>query len=159
MFTCKRRYVLSASAIFVVVTASICWALLRDPAPVTVLVGVSRKYQRGMPTPVTLKQYGEGRLMLMSYFVEEASEQGWRQISSGTFKSQTALARNQDYTFSVNPPAKPGAWRLRVQYGLGTRGIQLWRERARVVARTGRIRDALRFEEWEMCESVSEAVE
>jgi len=136
--------------------------MLHRPAPVTAAVSISISHQRGSLASVTLKRHGGAPVRLMSYIVEEESEQSWRRICSDTFKSKTDLAVDQDHTFIVSPPAGASGWRLRVKYGLGTHGIQLWQERARGGGgawRTGRIRDALfRFEEWEACESVSEVL-
>jgi hypothetical protein len=158
MFTGKRKYLLGVSLVFVLVAASVSWMLRRHPAPVTVVLSISITHQRGSLASVTLKQHGVAPVRLMCYIVEEGSEQSWRRISSDTFKSNTALAVDRDRTFIVSPPAGTSGWRLRVQYGLGTHGIRLWQERARLAWRTGRMRDALRFEEWEACESVSEVV-
>jgi len=158
MFTGKHKYLLGVSIVFVLVATSASW-MLCHPRPVTVAVSISITDQRSSFACVTLKRHGGAPVRLMCYIVEEGAEQSWRRISSDTFKGNTALAVNQDYTFIVSPPAGTNRWRLRVQYGLGTHGIQLWQERARVAWRTGRIRDALlRFEEWEACESVSEVV-
>ena len=158
MVVCKRKYLLGVSIVFVLVAASVSWMLCGHPAPVTVVVSISITHQKGSLASVSLKRHGGAPVRLMCYIVEEASEQGWRRISSDTFKSNTALPVDQDYTFIVSPPAGASGWRLRVQYGLGTHGIQLWQERAQLAWRTGRIRAALRFEEWEACESVSEVV-
>ena len=66
------------------------------------------------------------------------------------------LDRTQGFNFDVMPPAEAGACRVRVQYGLGLHGVQLWRERARLACRTGRLVAALRYNEWEACESVAD---
>jgi len=158
MFAGKRKYLPGVSVVFVLVAASLSWMLRGHPAPVTVVVSISITHQRGSLASVTLKRHGGAPVRLMCYIVEERAEQSWRRISSDTFKSNPALAVDRDHTFIVSPPAGTNGWRLRVQYGLGTHGIQLWQERARLAWRTGRIRDALRFEEWEACESVSEVV-
>jgi hypothetical protein len=157
MFTGKRRYLLGVSIVCVVVAAGVSW-MLRGQAPVPDGVSISIAQQSGSPASVTLKRHGAAPVRLMGYIVEEGSDQSWRRISSGSFKSNTALAVDRGHTFNVTPPAGTNGWRLRVQYGLGTHGIQL-QQRARVAWRTGRIRDALfRFEEWEASESVSEVV-
>lgn len=158
ILTGKRKYLLGVSIVFVLVVATVSWMPHRPPAPVPVVVSISIAPQRSSLASVTLKRHGGAPVRLMCYIVEAGSEQNWRRISSDTFKSNTALAVDQDLTFIVSPPAGTSSWRLRVQYGLGTHGIQLWQERARLAWRTGRIRNALRFQEWEACESVSEVV-
>ena len=157
-FTGKHKYLLGGSIVFVLLAASVFWVVCH-PEPVTDVVSISITHQSEALASVTLKRHGGAPVRLMCYVVEEGSEQSWRRIISETFTNNTALANHRDYTFTLSPPAGTGGWRLRVQYGIGTHGIQLWRERARVAWRTGRIRDALfRFEEWEACESVSEVV-
>lgn len=157
-FTGKDKYLLGGATAFVLLAASLFW-MLRHPALVTVAVSISITHPTGSLASVTLKRHGPAPIRLVRYIVEEGSEQSWRRISSETFRSKTALAVDRDYTFIVSPPAGTNRWRLRVLYDLGTHGIELWREQARVAWRTGRIRDALlRFEEWEACESVSEVV-
>ena len=149
---------LVGAIVFVLLVVGVFW-FLRHPAPEPVALSMSITQQGGSLASVTLKRHGSAPVRLMNYAVEEGSEQSWRRIGGDAFKANTLLADDQDYTFNVSPPPGTSAWRLRVQYGLGTHGIQLWQQKARVAWRTGRIRDALfRFEEWEACESVSEAV-
>jgi len=155
----KRKYLLGISIVFVLLAVSVFWMLLRRPAPMRDPLSISITQQAGSSASVTLKGGGAAPIKLMSYIVEEATEQNWRRVGGETFTNDKALANRRDYTFTVSAPSGTGGWRLRVKYGLGTHGIDLWKARARVAWRTGRIRDALfRFEEWEACESASEVV-
>lgn len=158
MFTGKWKYLPAVSIVFALAAATVPW-MLRAPAPVVGPVTITITHQKEPSAAVILRRHGAAPVRLMSYIVEERSEQSWRRLSGETFTNNTTLANHRDYTFTVRPPAGTGGWRLRVKYGLGTHGIELWRARARVAWRTGRIRDALfRFEEWEACESISEVV-
>lgn len=123
-------------------------------APDPVEVAASDPSHDGPARRFVVRQHHPGQVILMNWVLEEKANPGWKRIGGETFHGTKVLDREQGYTFSITPPASATGCRVRVQYGVGLHGLQLWRERARVACRTRRWVASLTYNEFEMDQSV-----
>jgi hypothetical protein len=127
--------------------------------PNSVEVAVSYLSHDGPAALLVVKQHCRGSVLLMNWILEQKAERGWNRVSGETFSGGKLIDPGQGYSLTVTLPVEGTACRVRVQYGVGLHGLQLWRDRARVAWRTGRFMNALRYNEWEACESVADLIQ
>ena len=125
------------------------------PGPGAVEVAESDVAHDPAASSFVIRQHCSSPVMLMNWSLEEKGEQEWKRVKGTTFPGGQLLNRNEGLRLAVTLPAGATACRVRVQYGLGLTGAQLWRKRARLAWRTGRWAAALHYNEWEASESVS----
>ena len=124
--------------------------------PDAVEVVSSHLSQEGAAVSVSIRQHCSDPVLLINWILEQKASGEWKRVDKATFPGGQILDRKQGFSFRVTRPPEAGACRVRVQYGLGLHGVQLWRERVRLACRTGRVVAALRYNEWEACESVAD---
>lgn len=105
-----------------------------------------------------LKTDADARVDLANYAVEIDLGAEWKSLGRHSFQDRRILERQRELTIPVDPPPPGQAWRVCVQYGLATRGLELWRERAGFAWRNRRFRDAFRLEQWEARETVGPTI-
>lgn len=110
---------------------------------------------RDDPAPrLVIRQHCLNPVLLMNWVLEERRDQKWQRVTGKTFPGGYLI--NKEFSFNITRPPGTAACRVRIQYGIGLYGARLWRERARVAWRTGRLASALRYNEWEACESTAD---
>jgi hypothetical protein len=147
-------------AALVVLGSLLAWLIVAGHAtpsrPDAVEITFSHFSQDDQAGSVSVKQHCPGPVLLMNWILEQKAEGQWKRVDQARFPGGQILDRGQGFNFSVLAPTRAGACRLKVQYGLGLHGVQLWRERVRLACKTGRFMAALRYNEWEACESIAE---
>lgn len=160
--TCVRRPGLWLGMALVFLGALVTWLVATARAaplvPNAVEVSVSGLSRDGEARRLVVRQHCPGPVILMNWVFEQKADPGWKRIAGETFPGAKALDRQQGYSFTVMPPAERTDCRVRVQYGVGLHGLPLWRERVRVACRTRRFAASLRYNEFEMGESVADLV-